>query len=293
MKNEKLIIIFIVFANLTFGQINGIVADFATKQPIPYVNIWIENSTYGTSSNLKGYFEIKKEQIKLDFIVFSAVGYNREKINAISLTDTFFLKAQISEISEIIISANKKKKEKRIGELKRQFPSNRIGCGKTPYMSARFIPYKKEYEETPFLKSIEFLTHSNIKNAKFSIRFYVADNNNKPKQYLTNKNIIGIAKKGARKTKIDLTLYNIYFPKKGIYVAIEWLIIEENKHIYNYTIKGSSKKYNDGIEYLPSFSAIIIEDKSNVWEYNKGKWEHPFKFNDLYYLLQMEITLTN
>ena len=295
MKRKIIILLLIIIHFFSFGQIKGIVVDYKTKKTIPYVNIWIQNTIYGTSSNKNGYFEIEKEKNKTNYIIFSAVGYNEVKIKSTLLPDTIFLKHQITEIPEIIISANKVKKEQIIGKLKHQFPSYRIGSGsgKNPYISAIFIPYKEEYKETPFLKSIEFLTHSNINNAKFNIRFYLADKNNKPNQYLVNKNIIGIAKRGARKTKIDLSPYNIIFPKEGLYIAIEWLIIEENKHTYNYTIKGSKKKYKDGVEYMPSFSAFRVEDSAYVWEYYKGNWKHILASDNLYYLLQMKITLTN
>lgn len=44
------------------------------------------------------------------------------------------------------------------------------------------------------------------------------------------KILLGKLKNGTTITEVDLSQLDIQFPKEGFFVAIEWLIIEPNKH---------------------------------------------------------------
>jgi hypothetical protein len=90
------------------------------------------------------------------------------------------------------------------------------------------------------------------------------------------------------------------FPKEGFFIAIEWLIIESNKHEYSYTMQGSGKKLT-GISYEPAIGTVPAETDENSWVFNQGKWREIFKnkngilkrYKDKYSLLAIELTLTN
>ena len=139
-----------------------------------------------------------------------------------------------------------------------------------------------------------------MKNSKFNVRLYGVNKNGEPENYIYNQNIIGIAKKGKNTTEIDLSKLNIEFPKNGFFIAIEWLIIKENKYEYKYTMDGSRKKLN-GTSYEPSIGTVPAETDENSWIFNQGKWRKVFRNNsvglkrykDKYGLLAIELTLTN
>ena len=64
----------------SFSQLKGVVKDSISGQPIPYVNIWVENENIGTTSELDGTFTINTTSDKV--LVFSALGFESKKIKA-------------------------------------------------------------------------------------------------------------------------------------------------------------------------------------------------------------------
>mgnify|MGYP003640656744 CR=1 FL=1 len=296
MKNVLLITILLI-SNFCFGQLKSVIIDSKTKEKIPYVNIWVENENIGTTSNEKGEFELKINNTKI--ILFSAIGFETRKISSDSIKNNIELKPLITELDEIIISSKKLNQELIIGKFKKYKINNYFGCGIKPWISARFFEHKDKYEETSFLKRIRILTKSDVKNSKFNIRLYGVNENGEPENYIYNKNIIGIAKKGKKTTEIDISELNIEFPETGFFIAIEWLIIEENKYEYKYTMEGSRKKL-EGISYEPAIGTIPAETDENSWIFNQGKWRKVWKnnggikkYNGKYSLMAIELTLSN
>jgi hypothetical protein len=74
-----IIILFLFSSIFSNAQITGKVIDSISKKPIPYVNIWIENEPYGTTSEEDGFFKFSKD-FTSKTIVFSAIGYETKKI---------------------------------------------------------------------------------------------------------------------------------------------------------------------------------------------------------------------
>jgi hypothetical protein len=202
-------------------------------------------------------------------------------------------------LDEIFINSKKSTQELIIGEFKKYKINHYFGCGIKPWISARFFKYNSNFDKTPFIKKIRVLTKSDVKGSKFNIRLYGVNENGEPKNYIYDKNIIGIAKKGKKTTEIDISKLNIEFPKNGFFIAIEWLIIEHNKYEYKYTMEGSRKKLY-GISYEPAIGTLPAETDENSWVFNQGKWRKVWKnvgtsknYNDKYSLLAIELTLTN
>lgn len=72
------LIFFIILLNDTNASttcIHGRVIDKSTKQPISNANIYLANTSIGTTTNSKGYFEITKIPIGTFDIIFSHVAY--------------------------------------------------------------------------------------------------------------------------------------------------------------------------------------------------------------------------
>ena len=85
MKKENYIIVLLLISVSTWAQISGVVKDSITKQPIPYVNISVENENKGTTSEENGTFSIHVSE-KSKNLIFSALGFERKTV-------------QISEVS--------------------------------------------------------------------------------------------------------------------------------------------------------------------------------------------------
>ena len=297
MKKSFVIILFLI-SNFCFSQLKSVIIDSETKEKIPYVNIWVVNENIGTTSNEKGEFELKIDTPKI--ILFSAIGFQTKKVPSDSIRNILELKPAITELDEIIINSKKLARELTIGEFKKSKIKSYFACGGTPWISARYFEFKENYKRTPFIEKIKILTKSKIKDSKFNIRLYNTNEKGEPENYIYNKNIIGIAKKGKRLTEIDVSELNIKFPKKGFFIAIEWLIIEDNKYEFNYTIKGSKKKHL-GIHYNPKVGLIPSVVNKNSWIFIQGKWSkvsknnlyHMKKNRSKYNLLAIELTLIN
>ncbi len=296
---KKLIIIsFLFISNLSFCQLKSVIINSETKEEIPYVNIWVENENVGTTSNEKGEFKLQINNTKI--IVFSAIGFETKKISSDLIKNILELNPITTELDEVIISSKKSTKELIIGKFKKSKIKHYYSSGGIkPWITARFFKYNDKYEETPLLKKVKILTNSDVKNSKFNIRLYGINEKGEPENYIYNQNIIGIAKKGKRITEIDISELNIEFPYSGFFIAIEWLIIENNKYEYKYTMKGSRKKLKR-ISYEPAIGTIPTETDENSWIYIQGKWRKIWKnvgtlkkYKNKYSLMAIELTLSN
>ncbi len=283
------------------GSVKGKVIDNITKMPIPYLNIWIENEDVGTTSNKEGEFNLEMDD-KTKTIVFSAIGYETKKMQGDFLNDLVVLNPNSIKLEEVVINAKKETKNKVIGKFKKSGHNIFFGCSGKPIIRAKFFTYDKSFNETPFLSKIKVLTSSGVKKgAKFNIRLYTVGKDGKPNEYLYDKNIIGIAKKGDHKTEIDISNLDIIFPEEGFFVSFEWLIIEENKYETEYKRPGSKKKYKR-IGYSPSVGTVPTLTDENNWVFKQGKWmklkrqesdSYVRRFRNKYSLLAIALTLSN
>ena len=305
-----LVLTLLLVSNIGYSQLHSVVTDSETKESIPYVNIWVENENVGTTSDEDGSFELDVDSTRV--IVFSAIGYETKHISSDSIQSTLELKQMITELGEVVVRPEKveKKRDQQlvIGEFKKSKVNSYLVCHGKPWIWARYFEYKEEYEETNFLLKIKLLTQSDIKDSKFNVRLFARNAVGEPEGYIYDGNIVGVAKKGKKVTTVDLSGLNIEFPKEGFFIAVEWLIIEDNKHEYQFTMEGSKKKHYD-ISYEPSFGTVPAITNESSWCYSKGKWRKAwFKNNskhkaydhkslrhyrDKYQLLAMELFLTN
>jgi hypothetical protein len=292
------IFLFIFVPTLVYSQVKGTVINLKTKEKIPYVNIWVENENIGATASLQGEFELAVTKPKV--IIFSAIGFETKKINSDSIKNIVELKPAITELAEVIVTQKRQTQRFTIGEFKKSQISSGFACGKTPWIVARYFAYKQDYQDTKFLEKIKVFTNSDVKDAKFNVRLYGVNSEGKPEGYIYDENIIGIAKKGRKMTEIDLSELNIEFPEKGFFVALEWLIVEENKYEYKYTMQGSNRKLV-GFRYEPSFGCIPVETDDNSWIFMQGQWNKIWKnshlmldkYKEKYALIAVELTLTN
>ena len=58
------------------GALRGMVSDSISHEPLPFLNIFVNNTTLGTASNPDGTFELKNLPAGFNDIVFSYVGYD-------------------------------------------------------------------------------------------------------------------------------------------------------------------------------------------------------------------------
>ncbi len=114
MKPKALLVLsFLAFAVPLFAQntggITGKVLDKNTQQPMEAVNIQVDGTSRGTSSDSAGYFHITNIPVGTYSVLFSSLGYKTYTLFNIVITSgnennyTIELEEEISTLSEIVV----------------------------------------------------------------------------------------------------------------------------------------------------------------------------------------------
>jgi hypothetical protein len=94
------------------NSISGVVLDKKTQEPLPNTNIYISNTTWGTTSNSEGVFKISPIIPGNHEIVFSMIGYETySKICKITDSSKIFIRIEmvpkVYEFKEVIVNADR------------------------------------------------------------------------------------------------------------------------------------------------------------------------------------------
>lgn len=261
---KKLFRLFFLFSICSYSQTKGIVVDENNK-PIPYVSIWVENETIGTTSEENGHFEIHVSD-KDKNLIFSSLGFEKKIIKAADAKEVV-LKPTTYNLKEIVVSNRKQTKAIEIGQSKSEILQ---AFDNGPRIDAKFFPYRPAYNKTRFIKQISILTDSNIDNATIKIHLYGVDANGFPGDELLDKDFIVSLKKGVVKQKIDVSDFNLILPKTGIFVAYEKLLIANNK-IEKKSTDANTKIIKSQITYAPLVIYNFVE-RDFFYTFSGGKW---------------------
>ena len=102
--NKLLFLLLLVpFSVLAQNTVEGVVVDAKSKQPLPGVNVIVQGTTTGTSTDFDGKFKLTKIK-KGDKLVFSFVGYKNETIeynNEKSITVS--LDEEANQLQEVVV----------------------------------------------------------------------------------------------------------------------------------------------------------------------------------------------
>ena len=250
MKENRVIWIFLIVSQFAFSQIRGVVKDSISGEPIPFVNIWVENETVGTTSEADGTFFL--EASKQKNIVISVLGYERKTIKGIQIS-VVQLKPMAYDLKEVVILNKKQSKQIEIGDIKNAiFQSFDNG----PKIEAKFFPYQSSYSKTKFIKEVTIFTDSRIEESTIKLHFYSVDENGYPGEELLTKDYVVTLKKGIIKHRFNISQFDLVFPEKGMFVAYEKLLIESNK---------------TGTKYQPYVLYNFVE-RDFFYTYSYGKW---------------------
>lgn len=294
MKKWLLLILILPITLTSYSQISGVILDEITITPIQYTNICIENSKYGSTSDLNGHFIIKEFKAG-DALIISAIGYNKKRIIVMSDSVVIKLAPRVYEITEIVIKPSKVKTEFTINALKRKTPYLYFSSMPFPRIYAKYFEYKPEYQSMLFLKEIKVLTYCRLKEAKINLRLFSITEKGEPGNDILKENHIITVKTGKKLLNVDLERDKIAFPSNGIFIALEWLMIEDNKKELE-GITDGNRTNQIIIRYEPNIGALLKQDVAETWEYEGGNWFkrtiHAPDKKDQYLDLAIELTLT-
>jgi CarboxypepD_reg-like domain len=262
---NKNIVLFLFFVSFSIAaQIKGIVVDKNNK-PIPYANIWVENENIGTSTEENGQFIINvKDNTKN--LIFSALGFEKKTIKG-SDAEKVVLNSTTYQLNEVYVLNKKETKQIEIGKTDNSIYQ---AFENGPRIDAKYFPYNVAHKKTKFIKQVSVYTDSKIEEATIKIHFYDVDVNGFPGEELLNKDLIVSVKKGQRRTLFDVSEYNLTLSKKGIFVAVEKLIVAKNKLEKTITDLNSNTTKTQ-ITYYPIMLCAYIE-RPFLWTFYGGKW---------------------
>lgn len=108
----KLVLLFIILAHLTQGfgaTIEGVASDAASGETLPGATVLLKGTTYATTTDLDGYYELKNVPAGSYTLVASFIGYhplefNLEIANKTTNTQNLILVQNSEMLSEVVIS---------------------------------------------------------------------------------------------------------------------------------------------------------------------------------------------
>jgi len=101
------------------GTIRGFVFDEATGEPVIFTNVYLEGTTYGTTTDINGYYAISKVPPGTYVLMVSSLGYS-DFMEEISVTRDAIINKNVTvtagaiEMDEVTISAERKEQQTRV-----------------------------------------------------------------------------------------------------------------------------------------------------------------------------------
>jgi len=218
--------------------------------------------------------------------------------------EKIFLKPLAEQLEEVVISKKFKEEFLEINPIRKKDITGGFGGFKNhPYIFALYIPYSNSYKETEYLNQVKvFLNNKSFGHksmpSKLRLRLFSVGIDSLPEKDLITKSLIIETAKKQREVTVDVSKYDIVFPKSGIFVAIEWLHIPFNAYNFTYTKgKGITKKKHTEIRYAPRLSWKKRNDEDHrLAVFVQGHWlqfKMPNVKENEYLIPAISLTLSN
>ena len=303
MKRIGLLTFLIFNMNLVIGQVTrdeaernevkGVVVDENNK-PIPYVNIWFANGNLADTTEADGTFiisDLKENQV----LFFSAMGFEKKTVKVADAARVVMKQSAI-ELKEVQLENPRANLSNQIDEFERKKVHLYYGLGLTQWSLAKQFTYNDTIQKTPYLASILVKTQSPGGASKVKVRITSVGPDGNPGEDLINEDLIFKVKKGDRISEFDMSQYKLKIEESGIFVVIEYLMLDENQYIIYDKYKKPYPHSRPSIGTIPS-------EEITFWCYNK-KWRkmdkrNPYNYPDeehyfnKYIELAMSLKLTN
>lgn len=299
MKNKRiapyLLAVLFLYGFVANGQkdYKGRVIDNNSNQPIPFVNIGIKEAGVGTVSDEEGLFHLYLDPGKFKAntqILFSALGYETLYIPISDMKLMYngypdiALKPSIVELNEVVVS---NKGERFIADNigYRNYGVKNYGYWKDNIaLGGELATRVVAKSGLRKLRSFEFeVWHNPSDSILLRINIYDNDGNlGSPGTNLntSGKNILVTVKKDDRRSKVDLTPFDIYV-KKDFMMSLELLKVYGDKDLglvlsASFNAYGSYRKYasQDNWERISDTNmAYYVESELMVSEKQAQRFE--------------------
>lgn len=145
--NLTVILVLLCFFSILNGQaqdgfttLSGQLQDRQTQEPLSFASIYLLGTTIGTTSNNEGEFVFHiPTDLREDTLVISLIGYNtlKRKLTEVLSGEVLFLEANILELAEVVVTAEKKLTAKEI--VRKAYQSMPQNYPSEPYILEGFV----------------------------------------------------------------------------------------------------------------------------------------------------------
>jgi hypothetical protein len=253
-----------IFSVACAAQIKGVVRDSVSGKPVALANLQVKGGTMGTTSESDGSFRLEAK--KTDSVVVAALGYDSKTVLAAQVREIKLIPAM--PVRSINAESPIHSKKLEIGGLSKRHHAH--SAGQAPWIYARKFEYNPSLQATPFLETATIYTDAWKSGATVRLRIFGVDPSGCPGEDLLLESVTVTVKGGARETDVDLSEYKIKMPKNGLFVAVEWLLVDGNKYKFNYLNSATGKPVKS-FRYDPALQSNLV-DKSNGYQYSGGRW---------------------
>ena len=264
----------------SFGQTtyNGHITDSRTKKAIPFASVALLKENIGINANEDGSFIlVSKQNIKLDSLIISCVGYETKKLPLTEKNDySIELKERIIQLETVNLISQNNWDVKKLNVP--------LDCGNVGMTTDGSHTQVAKYFISPsygaILTEIEICNkrYFNSRKAVFRIRIYDMDTvTTAPSTDLCNEVIeVRLNKKHI---VVNLEKYKIHIPSKNFFVAVEWLKIPENENKFKSTDSNGIER--EILTYRPSIGGQLRDPSLpykpkipyEVWQLNyQNRW---------------------
>ena len=140
-------------------------------------------------------------------------------------------------------------------------------CGDENREIAKFFEHKNEYGSR-YLKKIRVYADCRREKAEFKIKICDLNSNNEPGSSVHEERLT--AKEGSHWIEKDIINAEIVVPKNGLFLVVDWIKSEENRHEVNSHRRNGEMKIQ--ISYEPCIGSFP-STKNNTWLMLNGKWK--------------------
>lgn len=250
----RLFLLLTLLAEIACAQSKIRLVDSQSRLGIAYANIWCDGKLLVSTDSTGTANLALKDCSKL---TVSATGFKTKTIDVAH--STVFLDADTLQIRDVEVRRPTYKKSLTLGKVKSGDIGIVVRRENTVGSVGRFFASAGDY----FLKEFQFKAHRSD-NRLVTISVYGVDKNQKPDELLV-QTIVKQLPKGNGICKVDLTQYQISMPEDGVFISVNFVLIDQNKNF--------SERSPEWFFYEPSLNATRTGGFENTWHLDESGWK--------------------
>ncbi|GAB3895654.1 hypothetical protein GCM10028803_12410 [Larkinella knui] len=242
-----------------------------TSQPVSYALISEPQHRFGTYADAQGRFSARFPP-GIDTLLISCVGFESLLLPLAGLADTtvFRLRSKPNVLTEIVVRGQKPRLAT-VGAIRKRAP---IVWGNCSGRNIEFALYVRNTNGIRgYLQRVSYLiARGGVPSAPFRVRVY-ANTDGEPGEDRLPQSVVTAARRGNTWCEVDLSRYQIAFPKEGLFIAMEWLPTEEARYKFatSFKMPDGQKNVRECFGQYLAFSRELRT--ATYWErINGGTW---------------------